>query len=782
MRSILSILLCYCLFLSQVFAQVDLSGLQEGGANFSQELEDLAESEKEELKNLNISQGLQDSVSSSASNIKPSLTNDDRKALKLLGYSDQEIDDLSLGTFTDGDGGETLKNRAKAYAENKKSEVEKEAMGTLVPGLASSVIGLAFASMMGLVVGVRCHNQPSALTFAGTAAAWVGLEIMIWKGYQVRMKDIETLQEAQEIPNVISSKVDRAKKIISDLESRYKANPSGNFEAFLEKHKPQVQKLEEIAKSLRDFLKVAKDRQFGALRSIHESIELAAETSRKKARNATVAATGFAAAAGLAAAEHYNVFNNAGTCSTGKMGSLPWPLSLIPSAHAGFATVGDFDKIGIPIGAGLGSAYLGFKQKFADKIYNSAVSRAVVFVAMAGIATLAAVKLNQAAKFLEKQADEMEVFVNVVEDKINRLETTFSNADALVRELKKELLPKIEEIKGKLEESIDRVKDKVDEKLAKEKEKVKDFVSQVENIDEDELKRILKEEELSSKEIEQQLDGLSGNNLPKIDTSMFEGRLQGHWMEKVLDLWIAKAYAVSNGASCFRRAPTYLIEDPSCLCRGNKSCAQTPFPKNLALKKSDKNLMSFSQMAFSVGSLVNQSSNAIMAGVPKRGLAGFERAQGLFGKLNRGSIGLIGNALKQNYNPTIISQSVKVALSTTKPALKDYYQRKGSIRVKPKSSLARIKNNSKDILGLSSQDLDFRASEKENDRESRMRESLRKKLMALKALGNPSVQKFKANPSGGYDYSGESINKDSSKSLFDVIKKRYLIIQSQGRL
>ncbi len=761
MRSLLAIVVSYCLLFTQAFGQ--------GETNLSQELSDLTQQERDELKDLNISEGLQDSLQSTSSDLKPNLTADDRKALKLLGYSDQEIENLSLGTFTNEDGVDNLKSRAKNYAEGKKKEAEEGVKGSLVPGLASSVIGLGFASMMGLIVGIRCSNQPSALVFAGSAAAWVGLEMMIWKGYQIRMKEIETLQEASNIPQVINAKVDRAKKIIKNLEDRFKANPTTNFEAFLEENAGQVDKLKKIAKDLREFLNVAKDRQFGALRSIHKSIELAAETSKKKARNATVAAVGFGSAAALAGAEHYNVFNSAGTCQGGGTGEVPWPLSLIPSAHASFANVGDFDKIGIPLGAGLGAAYVGFQQKFADKIYNSAVTRAVVFLSMAGIATLAAVKLNEAAKFLQKQADEMDIFVNVIEDKIDRAETGFSNADVIIKELKKELIPRIEEIADKVKDNLNSAKDKIEDRIA-EGVDVNDVASEL-GLDEEELKKVVEKEDLTTSEIEKELGDLSGDNLPEINPSLLNRKLRTHWFEKILNQWMHQAHAAKNEASCFRRAATYLIEDAQCSCRATKKCSQTPFPRNLSLKKTDKNLMSFAKMAYSVGSLVNQSSNAVMVGLPEKGLNGFAKVKGLYGKLNRGTMNLVSRSLNKPFTTKMMAQTIGGALKTTQPALRDYYKAKRSIRVKPRGFVAQMRNKGNGLFGDSPSSGDIK------------RQALKRKLLAIKALGNKSITHLEQEDSKEiYDYSRSAITKDSSKNLFDVIKKRYLIIQSEGRL
>ncbi len=748
-----------------------------GASELLDELKDLTADERDSLKNIEISDGLRNSLENPLSNVNIGITEDDRKALRLLGYSEAEIDQVSIDSFVNGDGKEKFKSKLNNYADAKNKEINDGVMKSLVPGLGSAVIGLAFASLLGIVVGVRCTNQPSALAFAGTSAAWVGLEMMIWKGYQIRMDDINTIMEATEIPKKLEAKINDVKATVKRLEAEYKKNPTGNYEAFLEANKSDVNKLKNAAKEFRDFLNKAKDSQFGSLRSIQESLELAAETSRKKARNATVAAVGYAAASGLAALEAMNILGGGGTCASGfKSGSL-WDFlgeSLIPSAHAGFASVGDLDKIGIPLGGGMAAAYLGFEKTFADKIFSTPIGRSVTFLAMAGIATVAALKLKEAAKFLDKQAAEMDIFVTAIEGKLSKVEIAFSDANALIDELKEEILPQLDQIaqslKDKLKESDleDKLKDKLKNDLGPEVDSIKERVaSELEGIDKDKIADQLEEEFLSSGELEKEL---SNGELPSIESDDFKLPVRSSFIDYFFESAHA-AYSNMTPVSCFKRTPTFLLEDTSCHCRGNKSCAKTPFFKSLPLKTKAANVKEFASMAVAAGRLVNQSSNAIMTGSPRAGLRGFQKVAPLRDKLLKGSQSILGNNFGQSVNTKVVAKMVRGALKSTRPALGEYYAKRGRVVRQAQQAKARVK---KQNPGSELSEVGL------------LKASMKRKLLAVKALGNPSLSQLSSTENVQdeevYNYSKQSITRDPSKNIFEVIKKRYLIIQSQGRL
>lgn len=750
--------------------------------NVFDNLGDLTNIEREALEGLEISQNLQDLANDFSEDTKPVLTDNDREALKLLGYSDAEIDNLSLASLQDEGERDKFKSRLNSYANKKGSEIEGGVTKDLVPGLASSVIGLAFASLLGIVVGVRCYNQPSAITFAGTSGAWVALEVMIWKGFQIRMDDIQTLQNATKIPAYIEKKIERVKTIIGKLENDFKAKNLSDFEKYLEAKKPEIDELQAIAEEIRVHLKTAKDRQFGALRSLQESLELAAETSKKKSRNAKVAAIGYTVASGLAAAESFNIFTGGGTCvgvtnndRTSKNDSLIAALlwKIIPSAQAGFASVGDLDKIGIPVGGGLAAAYLGFEQKFADKIYNSAVGRGVVFLAMAGIAYLASVKLKKAATFLEKQAKEMDIFVTSIEDKLSALDASFPAGAELIRELKQKLLPEIEEIVAEgLRAREGEIKTSIQNGL---NDLVQDQIREG-NISEEQVSELVNSEvQISQSDIQQTLNNLSTSDLSRLDTSDLSGRLTSY--HNFIDFLIPNAMASNQSnplktpISCFKRTKRFVVADENCSCRAKKSCMQSRYPTKLSMKTKNE----FGVFSYQLGALVSRSSNLIFNGQPGKGVQGFSKAGALTSKMNLNARKLLSRKVGKLIDNKVTARTIAGAFETIKPGLSDYFKgNSNNTQLNPKVSSQYIKARRKSLVSP-------------RQERTALRTSLRERLRMAKSLGNKSLLGFSPkvetkNKDEVYNYSKEAIIRDSSKDIFQLIKKRYLIIQSQGRL
>jgi hypothetical protein len=761
----------------------DLSELTDGlGEDIQEQIESLTEDDREKLKNAEISENIMEVANDAASDTKINWTENDREALKLLGYSDAEIDELSLATALDEKDREQFKNRAQNYVNKKKKDVESFARGDLIPGLASSVIGLAFSALLGLVVGFRCHNQPSGVTFAATAGAWVALELMIWKGYQIRKDDFATVSSMGKIPKKLEPQIKKAEKIIKSLESEFKKSGVQNFNTFLDSQKPKVDQLRKIAEEIRDFLNVEKDRQFGALRSIKESIELAAETSRKKARNAKIAAVGYTAAAGLAAAEGANLINAGGTC-TGKEPTQSYQRNpvlefLIPTAHAGFATVGDLDKIGIPIGGGLAAAYLGFKQTWGHQIYSTPTGRGITFLAMAGIAAIAAVKLQKAAKFLDQQAKEMGIFVNAIEEKFSGVSVSFPDGDALIQELKDRLLPDLEEIRDGLSEDAKELEDKI-------KNDLENRLAEVEGeLNEDKLNQLINEEtSFTQADVDKDLKEANSLNFSNLDTSDLKGRLSTEvspQKEKnfFFDLFISNAWAktgvLTSPQSCFLRSPRFLIMDENCQCKASKKCNRSMFPSQMKFTKKSE----FGPASFQYGALVSRSSDALFWGNPLKGVAGFMKAGAIKKKMELNTRKVLTQTTRKRIDQKLTSVMIGNSFKSIRPGLKDFY--KGSAKaatpnIDPRLTRRMIQQKKKRVLPPSSNAAAFKAG-------------LRRRLAMAKALGNESLVGFTArnqpSKSGGrqYNYSKGSITKDASKDLFQVIKKRYLIIQSQGRL
>jgi len=746
---------------------------------------------KEELSNLNIDDQVllrgadfSDSLLSFAngSDRPLNLTPQDKKTLQLLGYSDQEIDELSIGSFVDKEGRKKLSDRITNYGNSKTGEVDRGIQKSLVPGLSSSVVGLSLASLLGITVGVRCSSQPSALAFAGASAAWVGLEMMIWKGYQIEMSDIEALGEIGKIPNALKKKVERVKTILKEIERDFKISDVKDINLFLDSKQGEVDELKGVADELHGFLRKAKDKQFGALSSIQKSIELAAETSKKKARNAKVAAIGFTAAAGVAAMEAFNIFGGSGNCFTKGVMTRPQGstsskdfLAVVSSlffkeAYAGFASVGDLDKIGIPVGAGLAAAYLGFEKKFADKIYASGTSRSVIFVGMAGLAYFASKKLDEASEFLDKQAQEMKLFVDSLESLTEGKMTSFPSGQALINSLKNDLLPSLEDL---VKDSIDT--DKIKEDLA-------GLGKDIGASTKEELEGLAKEEieKLNDKAILEELEsfGRSKKDMIEFEADEFLNRASygPTLIDQILSSLVSEAYAskvessLKIKPSCFYRTKTFLKMNESCSCAKTGNCSRTLFPTSLKASAKAKSFAGLYQFALKA----DQANNLIMTGRADKGIQIYK---GLYSKVAQVDGMTRSMISKKISKPLSIGVSAMISgsmMRSTGPALTDYFKER-------KLQKAPIEQASKS--GLLAKEVGRKQA-----KQNRLKERIQKHLILAKALDNPRLQNFdlaSANFEGSsleYDYSKESIVKDKSKNIFNIIKKLYLIILRDGRL
>lgn len=722
------------------------------------------------LKNDSLSDELKNFATNANNFVTLKLSENDRESLRILGYSNDEIDSLDANSFTDKTQTNKLKNRLNSYADSKSKEIDDGVMKELVPGLAASVIGLSFASLLGIVIGFRCSSVPSALAFTGTSAAWVALEMMIWKGYDINMKDIKTLQEASKIPDRVKSKVNRIKAIVESLESGFKSSGLANYEGFLEQKDSEIGELKSIVEEIKIYLRSQKDKQFGSLKSIQKSISLAAETSRKKAKNAKIAAIGYTASAGIAAAEAFSAFGLAASCTRESVTLLEKTLSLLfPSAHAGFASVGDLDKIGIPVGAGLAAAYLAFEQKFADKIYANPTSRAVVFSAMAGIAFLAATKLKKAADFLEKQAHEMSVFTKTVEDAIEGKQVKFTSLTSLVLSLKEDLLPKVQKIietakvkKEELEQLVTMIEDGAEDIKEGKIDLAKKLESQINSKVESELSD-------SKGEVAAQIEEAKSSLETQIPAEDF---LSLNKNSQLLDLMIPRAHAASAPfaipRSCFRRTRTFLTMDESCSCSKEKKCAKSYFPTNLKVPAKSPYIKELVEAALAT----NQANNLILS---RRADQGSKLYQGVGKNVKRIETitnQLISKKLKAPFGAAQASQMVLVATRSTKDALKEIYsqQTRRAPLLSARGSLPAGVN------------IDLDAIKRENTR-SKLREHFRLAALIKKYPGSfGSDSKSSAPNIDQFNYSNNTIIQDSEKDLFEVIRLRYLKIYTGHRL
>lgn len=753
------LIFCFCL----IWASLPVASSGE----ISEKLKGLG-SEQVDILKKGLSREINEYVSDPNNFAKLDLSSNDKEALRILGYSDSEIELLKL----DSDELGKLKDRAGNYMNKKSGEIEKGTMNDLIPGLTSSVIGLTFASMLGIVIGVRCRNMPSALSFAGTSTAWVGLEMSIWKGYRIEMDDIKTLQNAAKIPDRIQGDIKKVKKLVKSLTSQFKASGLEEFDEFLKTKEAEVEEVKQIAMELRDYLRTIKDKQFGALRSLQKSLELAAETSEKKAKNAKIAAIGYTASAGVAAAEAFNVFGGGGMCLGAQKPTtmLERAIDLIlPMAIAGFANLGDLDKIGIPVGAGLAAAYLAFEKKFADKIYANGASRAVIFGSMAGLAYLASAKLKESAEFLRKQAHEMDVFATVVEDAIKGKQIDMSSASEIVDSIKKDLLPKVdtlvETMKDELPNSAD-INEKIDEvkdKLANSEDSLKKAGEKFEDAVKNELD--LKSEEISSliEEAKTKLD-------VKLTSKDF-GALGA--TTSYMSFFLPEAHAsvpslLSMPRSCFRKSSVLLTMDESCSCYKDKSCARSYFPQNLEIKSSHQ----FAGEVVKTALLVNKANNLILNRKADEGSVIYSEIGKNISKVEAATEQVLAQKMKTSYGDKQINSIVVAALQTTKEALPNLLA---------KQSQALVPSTGDDKFSRSMV-FKMKLLQKEN-----VRAKLRDHLQLAKYVQSQSASALAGEnnldyKSRSYNYGKNTIIEDKNKSIFEAIKLRYLKIYTSDRL
>lgn len=751
-KAITSLILSINLFLASATTSFAL--------DIDSELSKLSGEQLEVLKGNSLSDELKNYVGDTSNFVSLRLSDNDKEALKILGYSDDEISALSF----DSDELDRLKNKSDKYLDQKSVEIEKGVTRDLIPGLTSAVIGLGFASMLGLVVGVRCRSMPSALAFAGTSAAWVGLEMSIWKGYQIEMDDIKTLQNAGKIPEKVEAEIARIKKLVKSLGDGFKVSGLDDFEAYLKTKESEINELKAIAVNLKDYLKNIKDKQFGALRSLQKSLELAAETSEKKARNAKIAAIGFGASAGVAVAEAFNVFGASGNCLTKTSSHFERVLGLFfATAHAAFANVADLDKIGIPVGAGLGAAYLLFEKKFADKIYASGTSRAVVFTSMAGLAYLASSKLKKSAEFLRKQAHEMDVFTTVVEDALKGKQVDFTSASELIDSLKQDLLPKVEAL-------IDTAKEKIpsEEELKELAAGVKDDVKAKASEFEDTIKHEL---DLKASEIAAAITEAKEKVDVKFNTEDFSSKLNSTSM---LNWLIPEAHANIPSAlqiprSCFRLSGGWPMMDESCGCGKTKSCARAYFPNNLQVRSNAQ----FGNEVVKTALALNRANNLILHRKADEGAAIYQQASQSVYKIEAANAQLLSQKLNSPYGAPQVAAVVVAALQSTKEALPGVFAKRGQ-------SLTPYSAGDNRTNAMAQK---FKQIKRENVR-SKLRTHL--KLAALLAQGavGGSIAHASESDHGQreYNYSKNTIIEDTSKNLFEAIRLRYLKIYTSDRL
>jgi hypothetical protein len=406
------------------------------------------------------------------------------------------------------------------------------------------------------------------------------------------------------------------------------------------------------------------------------------------------------------------------------------------------------------------------------KFFHHQVSRpSIVFVAMAGLAYFASKKLDEAAIFLADQAKEMKLFVDSVENLVEGKMVSFPSGQELINSLKDDLLPSLAEV---IEGSVD-------------VESVKnDLVELGEELgvnSQEELEELAQEEidKLKDSDVLSELSnfGKSAEDLKSFEADEFSNAIsyEKGFIELLLDSISTEAIAskkigpLKATPSCFYRTKTYVKMNESCSCKRSGNCARTLFPKQLKASNKAKSFQGIFQFAVRA----DQANNLIMRGNPEKGI---QLYRGLYSKVAKVDAMTRTAISKKMGNPLSRSLSSKMAgsmIRSTKPALADYLKKR-RVRKAPIQKARRSPLLSKEVR-------------KKERKQKKLREKIQKNLMMAKALGNPKLSRFAISTTSKlsqgdleYVYDQKSIVTDKDKNIFNIIKKRYLIIMKDGRL
>lgn len=595
LRLLLSILFSFFFSLaaySQANVEVPTDRVLEDAEDLRSTAEGLSDDFREQLEDENVQSDLKNKVIEAAAGDFLELTDEEKNVLSRMGMSDSEIDSIDFVNDPSGSK-DKLVGHINKYASDKQNEVKDTVMQDAVPGLGASILGLTFSTFLGPLVGIKCWSQTSAKVFAGTSVAWLGLEMMSWNNYKIKLEELSNLgntakvsQEArllaveiQSLYNQIKTKMNESK--IDSIEEA--GDIADENLVFIETKIGELR--EAVQRFQKEFMKFSDD-QIGALGKLRDSIALIRDNTNKKVKNATIAAAGFVTSSGIAFAEQYNLIGSAGGKCVGAGGAAPStsfnPLEFfIPSAHAGAKEVAasNFDKLGIPIGGGLLAAYLGFKMKFLNAIYASGTSRGITFGVMAGIAGVAAWKMKEFVKYLSEQISLIDDLISAFKKRITKTDDLISKGDRFLQFVEQIVLPQVREVVNQVDDLVDDLSDKVNDYKDQIEGQVEEVKGQIEEGKDqvDEIKSDLEGQANDLKdEVNDKLDEVQ-NSLPDPQSSLFN-----YLIGSLLDTAHA---AKSRGGQCLYGFQNMQL-DKHCICRKKNKCTNIKLG-SIKGKKSD---------------------------------------------------------------------------------------------------------------------------------------------------------------------------------------------------
>jgi hypothetical protein len=184
----------------------------------------------------------------------------------------------------------------------------------------------------------------------------------------------------------------------------------------------------------------------------------------------------------------------------------------------------------------------------------------------------------------------------------------------------------------------------------------------------------------------------------------------------------------------------------------------------------------FGKEVFYMASSLSKANSLILTGQAKKGLRIYNSQKGKLKSIEANTMRILSGKSKQPINSRAIAAIVASTKKTTSQGLSDYFAKNRPISFdKAKQRMANTAS------GPSVGESDERAMNRE-----RIRRSLVKKIAMVEHLQGRSSSAFTAaleNPGESqeeFDYDS-AIVKDKKKSLFLIIKQRYLKFYSQGR-
>ena len=616
----------YAQTISEIPTDKILSGLEleETAKNLS---EDLKERLQKNLRETKIVDNLKNKVIDASLGDYVELTRDEKKLLNRIGMPKEEIDSIDLLNNPE-EGQEKITKSINNFVEDEKKEAKNMAMQSAIPGLGSSIIGLTFSAFLGPLVLIKCRTQPSALVFGGTSIAWIGLEMMSWNNYKFEYEKLTKLGDVKGITKdgkKLSSKVIRLyEEIKQDVESSVESSEMDSFDTAkvaIDKNLSSAQgKIEELRVAVKEFqveFQKFSDTQISTLETLKKSIVLIKDNTKIKSRNATFAAIGFATASGLAFAEQFNMIGPPGgkclapntserSSNNRLLDAFNW---IIPSAHADMkkTAMANFDKIGIPIGAGLLVAYLAFKAKFLNPIYASGTSRGITFGVMAAIAGIAAWKMKKFVKYLEEKIEILEELIITLKRRLDKTEDLLSRADKFMDFVGSVIIPQaknfLEQADSLVKETENMIsenevlKEQVENKINDLKEEYGDDIDSLQN----KLKDINLDETLPTQsspsiklpdDLPEETDDLIQDLKEEGEKAIQSKR--SSFIEIILDKVMYNAIGSNERVDGFCLTGIKNIQlDKGCRCRRNNRCSQLKLKVgNIKKNKITKGLLS----------------------------------------------------------------------------------------------------------------------------------------------------------------------------------------------